>query len=843
MSVTVRAPSTLGKQGYLEMIEFRHEPGGTSEIDFAGSSEAIDQAIREQAGLAHTVICAGISESWLANLVRTDISQGRIIISFGDKAARGESSFGLAFALGMLSLSLDIKPRADRSFTGAIREQSKIQDGPDKEHRTAGLILKQVGGLTAKTEACAKMKCSELLYPYERDTDELQYLEREYWAGNSALSCRLVGLNPLLRVANLINLGLELDTLWHRIQNEHGIHVAWQLLEAMASVQHDTEFPTGVGDHLAGLRKNHLIPAQDERAMRNRFRRWRSACPLEHTGELLKAVISQDPARVLDVDTVETPASVETDITRWIEGIEEHEIEDIPGVLDVLNWCRSIATDFAVYRSSAIRVLHQIRQQLLGTLKEAFGNGRIDSLAQILRICRLFAEVAMPIDVSQLAELKSTLEQPLRSRIQMSDKTARTLVNLLHHIDAAQLVSRGDLPRHAAGNLDITFASVEPTANASEPFWITPLRASFCVAGPTKAESTMPSPIMLFDSSSTQCGPFSRRRSFALADDAFHRLPLEQAEIIRGAYGRGTCRVGYQLRGNLDVSVLWDPSICSWPPSIDSQLFVAAMEANAGTITPDSVLDVGCATGFLSVAALGLWPSLQRVTLIEPDPGSLALGVTNVLHAASPELHVEKICRRAQDANLSDRADLLLSNPPYLPNRPLVPAGIEMATNGTALLQYLVEHGANLAHEVWLSFSVLVWSEFRNALLAYGSHYSRLQVLHRSFVPFRIPWLEPRLIRKEETEEYSLPELRYYQNVLLERGLLDLDSNEARHQPDNYLAANRPERHLQKQGFTVDSGSADHEALKALMIHLRQHDSHGFRFWHEIRAVRLAAKE
>ncbi len=254
------------------------------------------------------------------------------------------------------------------------------------------------------------------------------------------------------------------------------------------------------------------------------------------------------------------------------------------------------------------------------------------------------------------------------------------------------------------------------------------------------------------------------------------------------------------------------------------------------------MIDVGTGTGYLAAAALTLWPSLEQITLVESLPMSLALACTNITPLLSPSQRPVYHRTRFQDLAQMDRADMITCAPPYLPDRPLVPEGIEMATNGTALLEYVVAHGPDRAREIWISFSALAWREFSRALLAVRSRYESVSVLRRDFVPFRIPWLEPLTIQEGGSEEYSSVRLRYYENILLRRGLIDLDSNAVEQRPEEYLAEHDPGR-LLKEHLEFHLDPAEDKRLDRILCTLRDQDSRGYRFWHEVRCLRLVAAQ
>ena len=117
-----------------------------------------------------------------------------------------------------------------------------------------------------------------------------------------------------------------------------------------------------------------------------------------------------------------------------------------------------------------------------------------------------------------------------------------------------------------------------------------------------------------------------------------------------------------------------------------------------------------------------------------------------------------------------------------------------------------------------------------------------MEILDRSFVPFRIPWLEPRTKDEGGGDVYFAERVQYYESVLLKRGLIDLDSADSIHQAANYLAAHNPERLVSNSVHMIQDPHQERRLDETLSL-LRTTDSRGYRFWHEVRVVRLVAAD
>lgn len=847
--INVLAPSTTAGRGQLEIITLHHEPDGANAVVFDGLTNEVDPEMMRQATLARRCAAALLAEDWLQFLVERDIAAGRITIRFAEVAEREQSSFGLAFLVGMLALALDAAIREGRAFTGEILDTAEDESAPGaKRRQLPTMALRQIGGLDAKTRACADAGCGTLYYPFEQENTDIARAELEYWPGVRPRACRLTPLNPRLPVASLLNLAIDFTPLWRRAEaHVKGPRLAFHLLEAMRVSSHQEEFPAGVGRFLAGLRKQGAIDQKSDEAFRASFDRWRAACPPESIPELLKAVISKDPSWPLDVSTVEAASpDAETDIARWLNGASMANGAELGPMLAILHVCHQVATDFGPYQSAGRRMIIEA----IGLIKQAAESlprtPSIQQLGNLVAFCRRFVERAQDIEPRELTALIGVLEKVRDLAEQLGPSGQRSLqgaiATVIHQIHLATIVAARGVPeRDPRGFMQVEFSRLSHSGAEIRRFTpVNDLQVTFQVGNSVLC--TLPSPVLLFDSSWQQCPSFSRRAAFALADDAMHRLPLNEMNIIRDLWGRGGERIGFRFSEGSSFSVHWEPSLGPWPPSIDAQLFVSAMAKNAPKLRPRTFIDLGTGTGYLAAAALSLWPSIERVALIESLPMSLALACANVIPMVSPHQGLHWQRARVQDLAAPERVDLVTCAPPYLPERPLVPEGIEMATNGTSLLEYIVGHGPDWAREIWVSFSVLAWREFLRALLAAKSRYRSVAVLSRDFVPFRIPWLEPRTPEEGGGEGEFAVRLRYYESILLRRGLIDLDSSAADQRPEEYLAEYEPGRWLAGR-IELQCDRGEDQRLDKILNTLREDDSRGYRFWHEVRCLRLVANE
>jgi len=846
--IEVLAPTTLADRSFLEHIRFEHDSNAPNQILFKGLVGGPDAKILKQAKLAREHVCTELVQPWLSFLVRRDLREGQITISFREEAERGESSFGLAFVVGILALSLDVPVLGNQAFTGEIHVESPPTgaNAPNEPPENP-IQLRQVQGFLKKTLACALDGCPALLFPFQQEDPEINRAEIDNASRPPSERCELVPLGDRLRVANLINFGLDIDSLWRRADADPlALAFGIQLLDATAMGGHGGEFPRGVGYCMSSLRRATAFPPEIEAAIRGRLPIWRKYCPQEHQKDLLKAVISTDPQRQLDVGGVpDISNQLETDISHWLKYAQNLKPQDLLTVFPVLELIREVAVDLDVYRPLILAITSKSVSVLEQATHYARKSNTLDPIKYVLAMASQFLESFLQIDPNHLHSLIPTLNEVRHFVSAFNPMDAEERESLLQAVDSllsgiktAQVAALDGLPVTVpATRLKVEFAVCEATTRSWRFPRINDLVARYVVEGKVLCE--LPSPVLLFDSVS-QCSNFSRRRSFAIADDAMNRLPLEAMRLLKNAWHSDMHEIGFCLEDGQAAEILWVPLLSPWPPAIDSQLFAACIARNRSKCEPASIMDVGCGTGFLASVCLKAWPSIARLVLVEPIPSSLRLAVANITPQRREGQTIDFRAGRFDQIGDVDRVDLIVSAPPYLPERPGVPRGIEMATNGTALLEALVARGAECADEVWLTFSVLAWPEFIRTLLRHADAYRLVEILDRSFVPFRIPWLEPRTKDEGGGDVYFAERVQYYENVLLKRGLIDLDSDDSIHQAANYLAAHNPERFVSNSvRMTQDPHQERH--LDETLSLLRTTDSHGYRFWHEVRVVRLVA--
>jgi len=170
-----------------------------------------------------------------------------------------------------------------------------------------------------------------------------------------------------------------------------------------------------------------------------------------------------------------------------------------------------------------------------------------------------------------------------------------------------------------------------------------------------------------------------------------------------------------------------------------------------------------------------------------------------------------------------------------LPDRPIPIAGIKLATNGTDLLSSVIRRAPNLADHVYMVCSSIAWIELKLALHKHHKGYAQAELLSRTLVPFRIPWLT---ITDRDSQQSMRSKHRYMTDVLKHRGLLDLDGLG---RTDSSYQTNKL-KILSEVDWPIPSfqeNDSDLQHVVANQLSQIEQSSRGNRYWHEVRCFRL----
>lgn len=211
------------------------------------------------------------------------------------------------------------------------------------------------------------------------------------------------------------------------------------------------------------------------------------------------------------------------------------------------------------------------------------------------------------------------------------------------------------------------------------------------------------------------------------------------------------------------VKVLWRNAPEFWPASIDT-IHMARDIVDSGILRgAQTVLDLGCGTGFLGLTAARNGRSVRHVVFSDWLLTPLLFSSVSWWRARTESDGVTAEFRVGLETSWSypratrDTFDVVLCNPPYLP----IPVefsdiGLSSTVAGTDLLEHAVAEAPKLAKRVVLSFSTLASPEVDTILRRTGRKLRPLGPSRR--VPFRV------------VQAYRNP--KYLQWLLRERGLI-----------------------------------------------------------------------
>jgi predicted RNA methylase len=119
------------------------------------------------------------------------------------------------------------------------------------------------------------------------------------------------------------------------------------------------------------------------------------------------------------------------------------------------------------------------------------------------------------------------------------------------------------------------------------------------------------------------------------------------------------------------VSVSWDPRIYKnvWGPSIDTVVFAKAMKDSCiFGMNIDSMVDIGCASGFLGKYSIEKCPQIVEAHFVDLNPYAVKCAEDNVRKKIG-----KKKFKVMDGLDLKGKFDLVICNPPYVPR----PDGID----------------------------------------------------------------------------------------------------------------------------------------------------------------------
>lgn len=861
---TISVVYVEAKVGYVQPLAISlKEATGEPRVDFPNMH--ITPEVAEQLARARSIASSFLSQPYVRPIAAHTLEEGTLLVQPADQVppeavVYDEGSFGLAFLAGCLALGLEVPLRSGRLFTAKLEKSNSAAGCP------GGLVYLGTVGKLNKKLAAAAQKRNESLFLYTDSEHELLEFEQAYWRADEPWSCLPRYLPSSVPVAAVAASALDLHGLLKRCSGpEPFAPFTLLMLYAAGELPDGLAYTAGIGRSIARLRAREALrnpqqfqalaealglrgPVGGEHLVMSLLPYALRACTSdEMIADLVVAAICEEPFiadRCLDDEGVPSPQWLSA-FEKWVSKPAPSNLWQLSFVLTIIQNAVRLIADFDTYERSCRTLVLRGLQNELARVTECLRGGKLAEACQYIDQLRSMeiGQRLLRINPDWIDEPASVVASWASSiPVGRSGDLDRRVESLKAQFDGcAPLPTVKILRERIEQSMRLTFR----IGHANE---LEEIRAKFRpplqivndltlrVTGPTSLDVTIPSPVMLLENSLSE-PPFSWSPGAALADDTFSRYPLADAQAIRYWFGR-------PLPGNYicfecgkdddaPAGVLWNSSANPWPPAIDSQLLAASMVRHGSHQQPRRVLDIGTGTGYLAVVAAHVWPTIEELHLLDVDPGSLRTAELNVQHDARAGKMLVKSYLRPFQRFVTNGFDISVCCPPYLPQRPLPIGGIELATNNTLLLEDVVRRGASVTRELWLAFSSIAWHEFCGALVASGNTWQRMDVLERNVVPFRITWLFP---RENEPERVIKQKIEYFETILMPRGLIDLN--------------NRPASWLEfLEAYTPDVPDAAikekcdcaGEGVLEQRLNSMAADSRGFRFWHEVRVVRLTS--
>ncbi len=853
--------------GLMQQIRIAAEPHSELSVVLDEDMDA-DGTYRDQ--LVRVTACARqlLDTTVLADVCCDSRRAARVRISLTPRVREEGGSHGLATLVSVLQYLLDAPIRADRVFAASLGAPA---------FDSGEILLEYVSDVAAKARVAGRGDNTRLFYHWREEAGEAEeaLIRRHTIAHHKAegdARCLPVPLRRSVCWTNLVNLAIDTEALLERSlatpgkNNRAVLVLACNLLtSALRSPAAEGEYPVGVGPAIAKMRSLDICP--DDLPEQLGFDDLVGLCPEAHLDDLMKIALPGSPE-----------SSIRDDYRQWIQAEKAHQghgstrmplhraitaldVAQVHGWLDEEQ--ESFLTQWICSRMN----------NLPGEVSDAADAA--DFLGRTIRSL-------LAVGAAHESILAGAIKAIERLSMQVPDEQRASLQGarqaLARKIIAPALASKRNEP-----TLTLTFA-VRPSDEGHDRCekcgsWPTvPLMNALQLAYRTSTglEATLPSPVLLVEHSRA-LRTYCQRSEFRDADDTSARIPAAGSTAISQLFNRTPNRIEFQLHRTphdegVNVGVLWVPEQVPFPPAIDSQFFVAALqrwchEAPAEASSLSSVIDVGCGTGYLTAAAAHLLPAVEQLMLVDLDERTVTMAADNLDAAVRTPCHesgTSRFDRVAPAAQIStwagdftryprnQRFDLMLCNPPYLPELQLVGSGIERATNGTHLLREVVSRALEQARYTLIVFSALAWREVEYAIARQPKAFRRITVYDRQLVPLRIRTIEPILpeenrdVRdRKAAERQFVTRLDYYSTLMRPgRDLIDLDDERWDETLNLRVARSRVELFRGTRDATPieDRSGMTEERYRGLLESLSG-DSRGFRFWHETRVVLLEADQ
>ena len=211
-----------------------------------------------------------------------------------------------------------------------------------------------------------------------------------------------------------------------------------------------------------------------------------------------------------------------------------------------------------------------------------------------------------------------------------------------------------------------------------------------------------------------------------------------QAANFSRDFNNGLVRISFD-----SINTLWMNRKSLWPPSIDSFHLVSDL-AEYGICEQQiaKIIDVGSGTGFL-----GTWLAAQNKNIKEVHFSDwlllpLLTSYANLQHnqpGCQSKYFLELNTPLISNLDSTEKYDLLICNPPYLPELGFKKIGKETTVAGTQLLKSVIKYGRNISKTVVISFSDVCWPEAEFTAKTEGIDLAKCKIGKPHTVPFRVP--------------------------------------------------------------------------------------------------------
>lgn len=212
-----------------------------------------------------------------------------------------------------------------------------------------------------------------------------------------------------------------------------------------------------------------------------------------------------------------------------------------------------------------------------------------------------------------------------------------------------------------------------------------------------------------------------------------------EATRFTKTFSRGLVKIEYG-----GIKILWCDHKNLWPPAIDSFHLIEDLNANGyASRNIKTVIDIGAGTGFL-----GIWLAKKNLNITDvhftdwlllPLFFSYYNSKLNNLNCSKRYMLGLNTTWINKPLENNFKYDLVICNPPYLPDLGFKRLSAQSTVCGTELLTNLIKTGLSIGNEVIISFSDIALPEANEAAVGLGINLENCKIGKPHCVPFRIP--------------------------------------------------------------------------------------------------------